>query len=58
MTAAEKWKRDRDRNHSLRKLGYTVLVIWETDWKTDKVDVLSKILEVYNEISETNFDRT
>lgn len=43
LTAKEKWNRDRKRNFGLRRAGYTILIIWESQWHTDKKYVFEKI---------------
>lgn len=51
MTAGEKWKSDRQRRFFLRNEGFKVIVIWESDWKSDKIKCLNKIKKIYNEIN-------
>ena len=48
MTAGEKWTKDRARKAQLRKMGYTLIVVWESDWQTDALKQLSKIKEIVN----------
>jgi Mn-dependent DtxR family transcriptional regulator len=33
FNAKEKWKRDQERTEFLKSLGYTVVVVWESDWR-------------------------
>ena len=49
MTAKEKWDIDRRRYCVMRKYGYTVIVVWESGWKSDKQKYIERI---HNEISE------
>lgn len=51
MTAGEKWTADLNRKRVLTKLGYTVLVIWESEWIEDKNKCLDKIKKKINEIT-------
>lgn len=54
MTAGEKWNRDIARYSMLKKLGYVVVVVWESDWILHHDQCLTKIKKVYNEIIEKN----
>lgn len=48
--AHEVWKRDEEKNNVIReKRNYEVLVVWESDWKKNREQVLSKIMGVINE---------
>lgn len=47
MYAKEKWNSDAKRSYFLKKLGYTVIIIWESGWKSDKEKYLKRI---YDEI--------
>lgn len=54
MTAREKWQKDRNRYAVLRKMGYRVIVVWESDWLADKNSIIKRIKSIY----ETSKDRT
>lgn len=43
MTAGQKWKKDIARNYILKKLGYKVIVVWESDWKINKDLIIEDI---------------
>lgn len=45
MTAGEKWSKDIARKKVLQGLGYSVLTVWENDWKRDKQKCLDAIIE-------------
>lgn len=51
MTAGEKWTADLNRKRVLTKLGYEVLVIWESEWIKDKEKCLDRIKNKINEIT-------
>lgn len=54
MTAGRKWKYDASRKLTLNKLGYKLIVVWESEWNEDKEYVLLKINEIYNEAIKEN----
>lgn len=54
MTAREKWQKDRNRYAVLRKMGYRVIVVWESDWLADKNSIIERIKTIY----ETSKNRT
>lgn len=47
MTAGEKWQKDIARYAVLRKKGYRVIVIWESNWKASKENCINLIREIY-----------
>jgi G:T-mismatch repair DNA endonuclease (very short patch repair protein) len=51
ILAKDIWKRDRIRIRRLTKLGYKVIIIWESEYKKNKNKVLSRI---ENELLQTN----
>lgn len=51
MTAGEKWDKDRRRYFMLRKLGYVVMVIWESGWKENPDKYLNRIKGVCDEVN-------
>lgn len=51
MTAGEKWTADLNRKRVLTKLGYEVLVIWESEWIKDKNKCLDRIKKKIDEIT-------
>ena len=48
-TALSLWESDAARLSILRSLGYTVLVIWESEYKQDKEGTIKKCLNFLNE---------
>lgn len=48
MTAGQKWSKDIARKAILRKMGYTLIAVWESDWQTDAAKQISKIKEIVN----------
>lgn len=54
MTAGEKWRRDIARRAILEKMGYVLIVIWESQWIANAEHYLIKIKEIYNEINSKN----
>ena len=42
LTANEIWKIDQERLDSLQKMGYDILVIWESDYKENKEKIINK----------------
>jgi len=48
MTAKEKWTKDRKRRFALRKCGFEVMVIWETEWKNARQKVFEKLKTLKN----------
>ena len=51
MTAKDKWNNDRRRRFALRKLGYDVHVIWESDWTNNR----NKIYALLNKITNKDY---
>lgn len=49
MTASEKWQYDRRRIAALKKAGYKVIIVWESDWYNNQSEVLKKIKKVIDE---------
>mgnify|MGYP001605076604 CR=1 FL=1 len=49
MYAKDKWYNDRKRFYFLKSLGYRVIIVWESDWKSNKIDCLNRIRRIYNE---------
>lgn len=47
MTAGEKWKKDISRYAILRKFGYKVIIVWESNWKASQEKCLNLIKEIY-----------
>jgi len=45
ITAKEKWKNDKQREDILIKNGYEILIIWESDYKSDKKTIIEKCKE-------------
>jgi len=43
MTAGEKWAKDIARKKILTKMGYSVIVVWESDWEANKEKYLNRI---------------
>ena len=43
MTASEKWKYDRRRLACFLALGYKVLIVWESDWRSNPQKVLARV---------------
>lgn len=37
MTAKEKWEKDKRRNFILRNNGYSIIIIWEDEWKNNRL---------------------
>ena len=48
MYAWEKWQKDRNRYMFLRKLGYIVVVVWESDWISNKSRIVESIKNICN----------
>ena len=46
-TAKEVWDKDNNRLETLKRNGYDTLIIWERDWKTDKLNCIEKIKNYY-----------
>lgn len=46
--AFEIWKQDKERIDALAKIGYTVHVVWESDFKANKKKVVETVLEKIN----------
>lgn len=46
-TVGEIWANDNYRIEMLKKMGYSVLIIWENDWKTNKQTCIEKIKNFY-----------
>ena len=45
ITAKNKWEYDKNREEILIKNGYEVLIIWESDYKSDKKIIIKKCKE-------------
>jgi len=43
MTVSEKWKYDRRRLAAIKKAGFEVLVVWESDWYRNPDEVIQKV---------------
>jgi G:T-mismatch repair DNA endonuclease (very short patch repair protein) len=57
MFAKDKWEKDYVRYVTLRKMGYTVIVIWESGWIKNPEKYINRIKEVYyDKISEKDKD--
>jgi len=52
MTAGEKWQKDIARHRMLEKLGYVVVVVWESEWILNAQKYLDRIERICDEISE------
>lgn len=48
VAASTQWERDNTKLVSLRAAGYTVIVVWENDWKYERERVLKEIEDAYN----------
>lgn len=46
-TAEEIWTHDKQRIDFLESIGYSVLIIWESDWKKNKSECISLIKKYY-----------
>jgi len=46
MTAGEKWKKDATRYEMLNKMGYQVIVVWESDWIMNKLQEINRIIDL------------
>ena len=42
-TVGEQWKRDQRRLACFYRLGYTVVIVWQTDWDRDKETAIERI---------------
>lgn len=42
-TVAEQWKRDQKRLACFYRLGYTVVIVWQSDWIKNKCNVIERI---------------
>lgn len=49
LSAKQKWAFDRNKNNMANKKGFDVFVIWESEWHSDKSNVLSNIRVWFNE---------
>ena len=56
MFAKEKWTLDMKRVYYLKSLGYTVIVVWENDWKTNKESCLKRIYDAIDK--KRNYGKT
>lgn len=55
MRAKEKWACDRNRFFKLKRLGYRVFVVWETDWMKNRDETKEKLINFIKKIkNETN----
>jgi predicted transcriptional regulator/very-short-patch-repair endonuclease len=54
VLASESWERDKKKLEILKELGYDVLVIWESDWKSSKEQEKEKIRNAYNRTLQCN----
>lgn len=48
-TACQVWERDHKKMENFVSIGYKILVIWESDWKNDRVSCEEKITDAYNQ---------
>lgn len=46
-TAKEIWDRDYEKIENLKSCGYTIIIIWENEWKRDRKEVEKRIKNVY-----------
>jgi G:T-mismatch repair DNA endonuclease (very short patch repair protein) len=44
-TATEIWESDKNKRILLNSLGYDLLVVWESDWKQDKMKIMEMCIE-------------
>jgi len=56
MFAKDKWTSDMKRVYYLKSLGYTVVTVWENDWKTDKESCLKRIYDAIDK--KRNYRKT
>lgn len=49
MIAESIWKKDKYKNDLITQMGYSVLVIWENEYVTDKDEVIKRCLDFINE---------
>lgn len=47
-TSAQVWERDRRKISDISEHGYSIVVIWESEWKQDKAECLERIKNAYN----------
>ena len=52
MYAKDKWRSDFKRIMALKREGYLVIVVWESEWRSDKEKVISYIKRKTEEIKE------
>lgn len=57
MYAKDKWAMDRRRFYKLKRMGYYVYIVWESDWKADKQNIINKIEKIY-ETRKQNFNQS
>jgi hypothetical protein len=56
-TAQEIWDKDHNRLEILKKEGYDVLIIWEHEWRTEKLNCVEKIKKYYEQKINKTGDR-
>lgn len=48
MFAKDIWEYDKDRINKIKKLGYNVIVIWESDYNNNKEQTIQKCIDFLN----------
>ncbi len=54
MSAIQIWEKDKIRVQTLEDLGFMVIIVWENDYKKDKLKVLEKLKENINNVKNKN----
>lgn len=54
IKVSNKWKKDAKKIQAAKDAGYNVLVVWESDWKTEPEKTKNKILEKIYESKREN----
>lgn len=52
LTSKDVWEKDEKKNDMIRARGYEVIVVWEYDYKNNKVETINKCLEYINELRD------
>ena len=53
LSAQNIWDKDKRKRDAAISRGFTIITIWENEWKTKETEILLKIKEIINEKNHT-----